>query len=279
MASTHIKLARFVRRPPDGVKAPFARGDSGPISRRMIDANGTELPLPAGYMTAGLVRVGDTVRRPRTPSSPFVAQLLAYLGDRGCAWAPRYLGQDSLGRDVLTFLPGTTPGWSGFTDDQLRAAATIVRQLHDLTRGSPLAPTSVVCHNDAAPNNFVFSAGVPVGLIDFDSAGPGEPLEDLAYMVWGWCISSKPARGPVGAQARQVRSLADAYGLAASDRMQLPDAIITRQVENVRFWSDRLERPGSTPTSPTKIVELIAWSEREARFVGEHRAQFMVALE
>lgn len=244
----------------------------------MIDTNGTETPLPAGYMTAGIVRVGDTVRRPSTPSSPFLAQLLAHLGDRGCEWAPRYLGQDSLGRDILTFFPGTTPGWSGFTDDQLRAAATIVRQLHDLTRGSPLAPTSVVCHNDAAPNNFVFSGGMPVALIDFDLASPGEPLEELAYMAWGWCISSKPARGPVAAQARQVRMLADAYGLTASDRMQLPDAIVARQLRNVRFWSDRLELAGSTPTSPTKIVEIIEWSEREARFVAEHRAQFMAPL-
>src|SRR3954464_9505742 len=112
----------------------------------MIDTNGTEIPLPTGYMTADVVRVGGTVRRPSTPSSPFVAQLLAHLGDRDCAWAPRYLGQDSLGRDVLTYVHGTTPGWSGFTDDQLRAAAAIVRQLHDVTRGSSLALGSVVCH-------------------------------------------------------------------------------------------------------------------------------------
>jgi hypothetical protein len=244
----------------------------------MIDTNGTETPLPTGYMTAGIVRVGDTVRRPSSLSSPFVAQLLAHLGDRGCAWAPRYLGQDLLGRDILTYLPGTTPGWSRFTDDQLRAAAAIVRQLHDLTRGSRLAPVSVVCHNDAAPNNFVFSEGMPVALIDFDLARPGEPLEDLAYMAWGWCISSKPERGPVAAQAQQVRLLADSYGLIASERTHLPDGIVARQIRNVRFWSDHLAHPGITPTSPTKIVEIIEWSEREALFVAEHRAQFMAAL-
>ena len=244
----------------------------------MIDTHGPEIPLPAGRMTAGIVRVGDTVRRPCKPSSPFVAQVLAHLADRACEWSPRYLGQDTLGRDILTYFPGATPGWGRFSDDQLRAAAAIVRQLHDVTRGSHLAPTSVVCHNDAAPNNFVFLDDRPVALIDFDMARPGDPLEDLGYMSWAWCVSSKPARGPVAAQAHQVRILADAYGLTAPDRARLPDWIVERQLRNVRFWADRLAEPASTPTSPTKIAEVIDWSEREARFVTDHRAQFMAAL-
>src|SRR5206468_7071451 len=143
--------------------------------------------------------------------------------------------------------PGTTPGWTRFSDDQIRMAGAIVRQLHDVTRGSQLAPTSVVCHNDAAPNNFIFMADRPVALIDFDMAAPGNPLEDLAYMGWAWCISSKPARGPVATQAQKLRVLADAYGLAASDRERLPDLIVARQVSNAGFWADRLADPGSTP--------------------------------
>ena len=244
----------------------------------MDDTDAVEIPLPTGRMTAGIVRVGDTVRRPSKPSSPFVAQLLAHLHDCGSEWSPRYLGQDGLGRDILAYVPGSTPGWLRFADGQIQAAATIVRQLHDLTRESPLAPNSVVCHNDAAPNNFVFADGLPVALIDFDLAAPGDPLEDLGYMAWAWCVSSKPERGPVAAQAHQVRILADAYGLSAPDRARLPDWIVERQIRNVRFWSDRLADPGSTPTSPTKIVEVIEWSGREARFTAEHRAQFMAAL-
>src|SRR5260221_290527 len=97
----------------------------------MSDMDAIEIPLPAGRMTAGIVRVGDTVRRPSKPSSPFVAQLLSHLRDCGCEWSPRYLGQDGLGRDILTYVPGGTPGWTRFADAQIRPAATIVRHSHE----------------------------------------------------------------------------------------------------------------------------------------------------
>ena len=205
-------------------------------------------------------------------------ELLAHLERHACNWAPRYLGQDTRGRDILTYIPGTTLGRSRFTDAQIQAAVTIVRQLHDLTRGSQLAPSSVICHNDAAPNNFIFANDMPVALIDFDLASPGDPLEDLGYMGWAWCVSSKPERGPVASQGHQLRVLADAYGLSRGDRSRLPEWIIERQVRNVRFWSDLLAEPGRTPTSPRKGAEIIAWSEREARYVADHRAEFEAAL-
>src|SRR5450755_2302084 len=122
-----------------------------------------EIPLPSGRMTKGVVRVGDTVRRPTKESSPFVARLLAHLETSACTWAPRYLGEDDVGRDILSFIPGSTPErWGYFSDPQLCRAARIIRELHDLTRGSDLSCGAVVCHNDPGPNNFVFVEDVPV---------------------------------------------------------------------------------------------------------------------
>jgi Ser/Thr protein kinase RdoA (MazF antagonist) len=238
-----------------------------------------EVPLPAGRMTRGIVRVGDTVRRPTKPSSPFVAKLLAHLESRGCGWAPRYLGEDECGRDVLSFFAGTTPAkWAHFPDAQLCHAARMVRQLHELTLGCGLAAGAVVCHNDPGPNNFVFVDDVPVALIDFDMAAPGDPLEDLGYMAWSWCISSKPQRGPVALQARQVRVLADAYGATHAEREQLVEHILERQLRNARFWSDQRADPGGTLNSPAQMLEMIEWSEREARYTEAHRADFDSAL-
>jgi Ser/Thr protein kinase RdoA (MazF antagonist) len=238
-----------------------------------------EIPLPSGRMTKGVVRVGNTVRRPTKESSAFVARLLAHLETSACVWAPRYLGRDEASRDILSYIPGATPEkWGYFSDVQLGHAARIIRELHELTRGSDLSDGAVVCHNDPGPNNFVFVEDVPVAIIDFDMACPGEPLEDLGYMAWSWCISSNPKRGPVGMQACQVRTLADAYGANQSERQNLLDGILERQLRNVRFWSERLADPSSTPTSPAKMQEVIEWSKREAQYTEAHRDDFSRAL-
>lgn len=238
-----------------------------------------EVALPAGRLTRGVVRVGDTVRRPLKSSSPFVARLLAHLENVGCQWAPRHLGVDASMRDILTYQPGDVQAkWGCFSDAQLVRAASIVRELHEVTRASPLARDAVVCHNDAGPNNFVFCNDTPVAIIDFDMAAPGHPLEDVAYMAWSWCLSSKPTRGSIIAQAAQVRVLADAFGLSRADRENLPDQVLERLGRNVRFWSEHLAAPDNTLMSAPKIVEIIDWSKRELKYVGTHRRNLLDAL-
>ncbi|MEV6284208.1 aminoglycoside phosphotransferase family protein [Kribbella sp. NPDC051770] len=220
-------------------------------------------------MTRGVVRVGDTVRR---PPSAFGASVLRRLEQAGFAGAPRWLGTDEVGRDVLSYLPGWVPGkLRAWSDAQVGAAGALVRELHDATRGSELVgDQQVVCHHDLGPNNAVFRDGVPVAFIDFDLAGPGSPLEDLGYMAWLWCVSSKADRASVEAQARQVRVLADGYGLSAAERGLLVDAMLERQCRNVRFWG---EVPRGV-ASAEQVAERIAWSRRELGFTVEHREVF-----
>ena len=75
----------------------------------MVDPNsGGEVVLPGGFTNAGRVtRVGDTVRRPRRATSAGVWALLEHLEREGFDGAPRFLGVDDLGREMLSFLPGT----------------------------------------------------------------------------------------------------------------------------------------------------------------------------
>ena len=92
----------------------------------MTDA---EIPLSGGNMSSGVVRVGDTVRRPAGPWTPAVHALLSHLHDVGFHGAPRPLGIDELGREVLTFIPGTV-AWPDHSqlldgDSQLRRVARV----------------------------------------------------------------------------------------------------------------------------------------------------------
>jgi hypothetical protein len=52
------------------------------------------VPLAGGRATPGVVRVGDTVRRPLKPDSERVHALLALLERHGFDGAPRFLGID-----------------------------------------------------------------------------------------------------------------------------------------------------------------------------------------
>jgi hypothetical protein len=173
-------------------------------------------PLTGGRMTPGIVRVGDTVRTSATTASPFIAELLALYERRGFDGAPRYLGQRD-GVDNLSFIPGCVPSrFQTWTGPQIAAAGALLRALHDASRGSSLTGRHpVVCHHDPGSNNTVFRDGEPVAFIDLDTAAPGSPLEDLGYVAWTWCVSSKPSAPTVEVQAAQVHILVNAYGLAS----------------------------------------------------------------
>lgn len=226
-----------------------------------------EVPLTGGRLTPGVVRVGDTVRRPA--ATAITAELLQLLEDRGFTAAPKYLGQDESGRDILTYVDGWVPArFQVWSDDQVAAAAALLRAFHDATRGSRLAADRpVVCHHDAGPNNFVFQNDLPAALIDFDLAAPGDPLEDLGYTAWTWCIASK--HGDPTRQAHQVRVLADAYALPAVERPLLIPAVLTRQLQNAEFWSHR---------SCAESTDRLTWSLREHVFTSINRHVFAAAV-
>jgi hypothetical protein len=203
---------------------------------RVTFPDGPEIALPAGDVTVGVVRVGDTVRRPRQDTSPLVAAYLGHLESVGFDGAPRYLGTDAQGRDVLTFLTGDVPGspveaWAA-ADAVLPGVARLVRRLHDASVGFDLPPRSVpagrpeptfppneprlVAQRDVTPQNTVFRSGIAYGVIDFDLVGWTTRSVDLANTAAHWVPLCDPVdRASVHADvdvAGRLRLLLDAYG-------------------------------------------------------------------
>ena len=150
----------------------------------------------------------------------------------GFGGAPRFLGLDERGREILSFLPGSVPADLGDYDDaQLRMAAALLRQFHDATTTMPLVRRSrfeVACHNDWAPTNAVFSSGEPISMIDFDTASPGERLWDLGYSAFTWLDMGNDDL-PAEEQIRRLGVFSEAYGRADCTPSRIAVYAVARQ--------------------------------------------------
>jgi hypothetical protein len=218
--------------------------------------------LPGGNV-APVYRVGDSVRRATGAWTPAVHALLRHLERVGFDGAPRVLGVDGEGREVLSYLDGFVPyapdiPASIWTDDALTRAAALLRAYHHAVRDfvpppgaewrvCPGAPHSgaIVCHNDVAPWNTVYRHDAPVAFIDWDFAAPAPVLWDVAYAAWRFVplyhdgVPGLPRDPDVAACARRLRRFCDAYGL--EDRDDLVGTIVARQevtYDTVRVWGE-----------------------------------------
>jgi hypothetical protein len=202
-----------------------------------------KVPLRGGRVTAGVVHVGETVRRPPTANSDFVKRLLRHLASKGFDAAPASLGTDECGRDVFAFIPGDVPAdLASHHDGTLRQAAVLIRHYHDLSAELLATPAAagieVVCHNDLSPCNFVFRAGVPVAIIDFDAAAPGSRNWDLGYAAWLWLDLGSPEIAAVE-QRRRLGVFLDAYGT------QETGPVLTATLERQRLLEAEGRRLGN----------------------------------
>ncbi|WP_213450145.1 hypothetical protein [Rhizomonospora bruguierae] len=81
---------------------------------------------PGGFVS-GAGRVGHTVRRPPPPDPRFVRRLLHHFEQWAWPGAPRYLGVDERGREILSYLPGTVPWDRPVTGEPVAGQAALVR--------------------------------------------------------------------------------------------------------------------------------------------------------
>jgi hypothetical protein len=205
-----------------------------------------EVVLTGGLTNQGrVVRIGDTVRRPQRPTSPATHALMRHLADVGFPGAPRFLGVDEHGREVLSYAPGAAvtppyPAWA-LTDEALVSVAHLLRDYHRAVSTfdpgphawppSPPAPFAgeLVGHNDPNLDNVVFRDGRAVALIDFDLAGPGSRVWDVACAARLWAPLRPDRHIPDSRRGRALarfRLFADSYGLTGPEREQVASAVL-----------------------------------------------------
>ncbi|MGH3277942.1 MAG: phosphotransferase enzyme family protein [Trebonia sp.] len=251
-----------------------------------------EVPLAGGNVSASVVRVGATVRKPASPSSAAVEALLKHLESVGFDGAPRALGRDERGRVVLEFVPGRmADAMPPMTERELRRAGRLIRDYHDAAAGFvppagaawqvpiPADRDELICHHDLAPWNLVRGVSDDGAerwvFIDWDGAGPGSRLWDLGYAAHGF-VPMAPDRDP-GAAAPRLRAFADGYGLDERQRGALPELI----AGHTRGMYELLKRGSRTGEQPWARL----WTEGHgdywgaaASYIGKHLETWRKAL-
>ena len=189
--------------------------------------------LPGGNV-GGAVRIGRTVRRATGPWSDAVHALLAHLRSAGLTGVPDVVGVDEEAREVLTYLPGRVPDVDAevVSETLLVSAMRWLRRYHVTVAGfrgegpwrtvhRPLSDHEIICHHDFAPYNVAVSTSPGgerlVGVYDWDMAGPGRPLDDLAFAAWNWVPMHRVL--PPEVSAHRLQTMAAAYdgGVSASE--------------------------------------------------------------
>jgi len=222
-----------------------------------------ERALWAARQAARPVRVGTTLRRPSHHRSAYVDALLLHLADVGFAGAPRPLGYDDRGRQILTFIEGEVPDGDGpslLSDSRIRSGAALIRAFHDATASSPLrADQEVVCHGDLGPHNTVFRGEEAVAIIDFDEdVGPGRRVDDFAQAVWGFAdLTDRDVA--VAEQARKTRLMCEVYGDIT------PTAVVEALTARFRRARDH-HRAAGLSGAVRVFDDLLTWM---ARFGGQ----------
>jgi len=261
------------------------------------------LRIPSRFQPNAVHRRGAVVVRNSGPWSPTVHSLLRHLDAAGFAAAPRVVdsGFDPEGRETLTYIPGefTQPGpWS---HEGAAGVGLLLRELHDATSSYTPPPNAiwqpvhsralgghrrVISHCDLGPWNIVARDGLPVALIDWEYAGPVDPLVELAEACWlnaklhDDYVAEREGLPPLTERARQLRAIVDAYGVTRAQRRGFVDRIIEVAVSAVAAEADMAGVGPETPleTLDPQVPWAMAWRARAAAWLFRHRRTLQSAL-
>ncbi|CAG7648612.1 hypothetical protein PAESOLCIP111_05642 [Paenibacillus solanacearum] len=242
-------------------------------------------------------REGNVVLRPAGPWTPHIHQLLRHLKRDGVTGVPDIVGSglSEDGREMLGYVEGEFVHPGPWSDEALAEVGRMLRRLHDAAashapdgdaawqpwflRGVG-GPHRIVSHGDIAPWNMVTQGGMPIALIDWEFAGPVDPMAELARVCWLFPqlhdddVAAKVGLPPADVRARQLRLLVDAYGLPAKERRQLLDLIIEVAVREAA--EEAIEaRITSDSIGPQWGM---AWRIRAAGWMLRHRSLLEQAL-
>jgi aminoglycoside phosphotransferase (APT) family kinase protein len=234
--------------------------------------------------------VGETVHRSTGRWTPAVHALLRYLESVRFSGAPRLVGFDEIGREILSYLPSETRSRRDVpkSAEALEALGRLLRSYHEAV--SDFEPPHdavwrlrrsaeagmIICHNDVNPGNVVYRGGLPYGLIDWDLAGPAWPLTELVRacilfvpllpddLCRAWGFAEIPDR------KRRLALLCESYGAPADfDVLAAAEQLHVQDLADL----DRYGRAGVSPYDTFLATGSEAATKRDLDWLRAHRAE------
>ncbi len=251
-----------------------------------------------GGNVSNVYRAGDTVRRDIKPGSEKIHKLLNHLEKKGFSYAPRFLGIDERGREVLSYIEGEAGHYPlkkyMWSDEALIEIAKMLRQYHDSVQDFAMdeswepidntpQPFEVLCHNDFAIYNIIFRDERPVGIIDYDVAGPGPRIWDIAYALYTCAPLSRLYLSEAGEvvdydplqhadrMKRRVALFIESYGLETADHVA--DMVLLRLEALCRTM---IRKSSEGDAAFQKMIDEghLEHYRRDIRFIREHQAEW-----
>ncbi|MBU1307358.1 MAG: phosphotransferase [Alphaproteobacteria bacterium] len=255
-----------------------------------------EISLVGGRSTVS--RLGDAVFRQAAPWSRTTTALLVHLEQVGFTHAPTVIGTgfDAKGREMLSYVEGECIHPLPWDDAALPVIGDMLRQLHQATAsfvvpddalwrpwfGRDLGAASVIGHCDTGPWNIIHRNRRPVALIDWEAAGPVDPLIELAQACWLNAqlydddLAAMYGLGSVEARGRQVRLLLDGYGLARSQRSGFVS--LMRDFAILNAANEAIEAAITPESSDATPLWAVTWRTRSAGWIVRHHDALQTAV-
>lgn len=244
-----------------------------------------------------VMRRDGLVMRPAMPWSTSVHKLLRHLEQTGFKEAPRVDGTGFApdGRETLAYMDGEFVHPGPWSDEGIIEVGRLLRRLHDAAASfepgadavwqpwflRELGGANRICgHGDVAPWNMVTKDGLPVALIDWEYAGPVDPMAELARVCWLFPqlhdddVAERAGLPSLEVRARQLRLLVDAYGVDRERRSGLLNFIIEVAV----FETAQEAIDGNVGPDSHGPLWGLAWRARAAAWMMRHRAVLERAL-
>lgn len=256
-----------------------------------------EVQLTGGERTS-VWRRGEIVLRPRRYWSENIIGFLAHLESCGFEGSPRVEGSGFAadGREAVRFIDGDAGHLGSRSDSALLNIGQMIRKIHDAsTSFTPInnqwqtwfgrslgGPQRVIGHCDVGSWNVIARNSEPVAFIDWELAGPVDPMVELAQACWlnaqlmGEQVAERNELPDVKQRARQMRVLVDGYGASQQERTRIFDLMVELVIGDAKLQADDA---GVTPeTKDAAALWGITWRVASAEWMFRNGSLLRNAL-